>query len=335
MLAAKIERLPVTLLGTGCAVPSRVMTNEDFARYLDTSDEWIVERTGIRQRRIATEGETTAPLATEAGRKALADAGVGPSEVDLLICATITPEVPFPATSCFVQRDLGLGTAPAFDISAACSGFIYGLVTATKFLQGGSWNTALVIGADCMSRVSDQQDRGSCILFGDGAGAAVIRRSPAGAAQAMLHHLMYADGKGADLLYVPAGGTRRPTSEQTVAAREHYLRMNGREIYKFAVTRMQEIIERTLCDAGIRPEQVDLVIPHQSNLRIIESARQKMGWPAEKMFVNIDRYGNTSAASVGIGLDEARKAGRVGEGSLVLMVAFGAGLTWASALWQL
>lgn len=331
----KIERLPVTLLGTGCAVPSRVMTNADFAKYLDTSDEWIVARTGIRERRVATDGETTAPLATSAGRMALAEAGVRPEEIDLVICATITPEVPFPATSCFVQRDLGLVNAAAFDLSAACSGFIYALVAASKFLQGGRWNTALIIGADCMSRVSDQMDRGSCVLFGDGAGAAVIRRSSAGEAKALLHHRMHADGKGADLLYVPAGGTRRPASAETVAARQHYLTMNGREIYKFAVTRMQEIIEQTLCEAGVRPEQVDLVIPHQSNLRIIESARQKIGWPTEKMFVNIDRYGNTSAASVGIGLDEARKSGRVREGNLVLLVAFGAGLTWASALWQL
>ena len=332
----KIERLPVTLLGTGHAVPSRVMTNHDFARYLDTSDEWIVERTGIRERRFATDGQTTAVLAASAGRAALAQAGVRPDEVDLVLVATITPEVPFPATACFVQRDLGLGYAAAFDISAACSGFIYGLVTAAKFVQGGNWNTALVIGADCMSRVSDQQDRGTCILFGDGAGAAVLRRNTTpGDNRGLLHHRMYADGKGVDLLYVPAGGTRRPASEQTVAAREHYLRMNGREIYKFAVSRMQEIVEQTLCEAGVRPEQVDMVIPHQSNLRIIESARQKMGWPKEKMLVNIDRFGNTSAGSIGIGLDEARRDGRVREGSLILLVAFGAGLTWASALWQL
>lgn len=334
-MAAKIERLPVTLLGTGYAVPSRVMTNSDFAKYLDTSDEWIVERTGIRERRIAVDGETTAGLATAAGRAALAEAGIPASDVDLVICATITPEVPFPATSCFVHRDLGLCNAAAFDLSAACSGFIYSLVTAAKFVQGGSWNTALIIGADCMSRVSDPQDRGSCVLFGDGAGAAVIRRSSMSEAKGLLHHRMYADGKGADMLYVPAGGARRPASAETVAARQHYLTMNGREIYKFAVTRMQEIIEQTLCEAGVRPEQVDLVIPHQSNLRIIESARQKVGWPAEKMFVNIDRYGNTSAASIGIALDEARRTGRVKEGNLVLLVAFGAGLTWASALWQM
>lgn len=335
-MAGTIERLAVTLLGTGCAYPSRVMTNDDFARYLDTSNEWIVERTGIRERRIATDGETTAALATEAGRKALAEAGLRGQDIDLLICATITPEVPFPATSCFVQRDLGLGHAPAFDLSAACSGFLYGLVTASKFLQGGVWRTAMVIGADCMSRVSDSQDRGTCVLFGDGAGAAVLRRNETpGDGRGLLHSRLHADGKGADLLYVPAGGAGKPASAETVAARQHYLRMNGREIYKFAVTRMQEIIEQTLCEAGVRPEQVDLVIPHQSNLRIIESARQKIGWPPEKMFVNIDRFGNTSAASIAIGLDEVRKAGRIGEGSLVLLVAFGAGLTWASTLWQL
>lgn len=335
MLAGKIEHLPVALLGTGFAVPSRVMTNDDFAKYLDTSDEWIRERTGIRERRVAVDGETTAWLATTAGRTAMEEAGVDPKEVDLVICATITPEVPFPATSCFVHRDLGLVNAAAFDLSAACSGFIYSLVAASKFLQGGNWNTALIIGAECMSRVSDYKDRGSCVLFGDGAGAAVIRRADLASGKGLVHHRMHADGKGVEMLYVPAGGTKKPTSEQTVADRQHYLTMNGREIYKFAVTRMQEIIEQTLCEADVRPEQVDLVIPHQSNLRIIESARQKVGWPAEKMLVNIDRYGNTSAASIGIGLDEARKSGRIGDGSLVLLVAFGAGLTWASALWRI
>lgn len=331
----KIERLPVRLLGTGRAVPSRVMTNDDFAKYLDTSDEWILERTGIRERRVAADGETTAPLATAAGRAALEESGVDPKEIDLIICATITPEVPFPATSCFVQRDLGCVNAAAFDISAACSGFIFSLITASKFLQGGTWRTALIIGAECMSRFSDYQDRSTCILFGDGAGAAVIRRANLADGKGLLHSRMHADGRGADLLYVPAGGTRRPASEQTVAERQHYLRMHGREIYKFAVSRMQEIIEQTLCEAGIKPEQVDMVIPHQSNLRIIESARVKIGWPAEKMLINIDRYGNTSAASIGIGLDEVRKAGRIHEGDLILLVAFGAGLTWASALWQL
>ena len=334
-MADTIERLPVRLLGTGSAVPSRVMTNQDFAEYLDTSDEWIVERTGIRERRIATDGETTAPLAAAAGRAALDEAGVDPADVDLIICATITPEVPFPATSCFVQRDLGLVNAAAFDISAACSGFIYALVVASKFLQGGVWKTALIIGADCMSRVSDYQDRTTCILFGDGAGAAVLRRAASGDGKGLLHSRLHADGGGADMLYVPAGGTRRPASEQTVAAREHYMRMRGREIYKFAVSRMQEIIEQTLREAGVRPQDVDMVIPHQSNLRIIESARERIGWPPEKMLINIDRYGNTSAASIGIGLDEVRKAGRIGEGDLILLVAFGAGLTWASALWQL
>ncbi len=323
------------LLGSGSAVPARVMVNKDFAEYLDTSDEWIVERTGIRERRIATDGDTTAPLATAAGREALAEAGVDPKDVDLVIVATITPEVPFPATACFVQRDLGLVNAAAFDISAACSGFVYGLITAGKFLQGGRWRTALVIGVDCMSRVSDFQDRTTCVLFGDGAGAVVVQREPQTGNRGILHGRMHADGEGVDMLYVPAGGSRRPASEQTVAERQHYIRMRGRDIYRFAVSRMQEIIEQTLCEAGVRAEEVDMVIPHQSNLRIIESARQKIGWPAEKMLINIDRFGNTSAGSIGIGLHEIRKAGRIGEGSLVLLVAFGAGLTWASALWRL
>jgi len=324
----------VALLGTGSAVPSRVMTNADFEAYLDTSDEWIVSRTGIRERRIASDGESTALLAAEAARRALSDAGIGPEEVDLVVCATITPEVPFPATACFVQRDLGLKNAAAFDLSAACSGFVYALVAAAKFLQGGRWRRALVIGAECMSRFSDYQDRTTCILFGDGAGAAVIGRSD-DESVGLVHSRLHTDGSGIELLWVPAGGSRQPATHETVEQRLHFVKMRGREIYKFAVTRMQEVIEQTLQEAGVDPQDVDLVIPHQSNLRIIESARQKMGWPPEKMFVNIDKYGNTSAASVAIALDEARKAGRIGPGSLVLMVAFGAGLTWASALWRI
>ena len=252
-----------------------------------------------------------------------------------MICATITPEVPFPATSCFVQRDLGLVNAAAFDISAACSGFVYAIVIAAKFLQGGTWKTALVIGADCMSRVSDYQDRSTCILFGDGAGAAVLGRGVPGDSRGILHSRLYANGDGAELLYVPAGGARRPTSEQTVAAREHYMKMRGREIYKFAVSRMREIIDQTLCEAGVRPEDVDMVIPHQSNLRIIESAAQKMGLPMDKIAVNIDRCGNTSAASIPMELEEAWRAGRVKMGDWVLMAGFGAGLTWGSALIRL
>jgi len=312
------------------------MTNDDFAKYLDTSDEWIVSRTGIRERRIVADGESTAMLGTAASKAALEEAGLSPNDVDLLICATITAEVPFPATACFIQRDLNMLDVAAFDMSAACSGFVYALVIAAKFLQAGPYETALIVGAECMSRFSDFQDRSTCVLFGDGAGAAVLRRSGQGRnGPGLLHWRLHADGTGAELLYVPAGGARLPASEETVAERLHYLRMRGREIYKFAVTRMQEIIAQTLEEACVRPEEVDLVIPHQSNLRIIDSARRKMGWPEDKVLINIDRYGNTSAASIGIALDEARKQGRIGSGSLVLLVAFGAGLTWASALWRL
>ena len=331
----KVKHLPVALLGTGSAVPSRVMANEDFAAYLDTSAEWIVTRTGIRERRIASDGESTGMLGTAAGKAALEEAGVDPGEVDMIVCATVTPDVPLPATACYMQRDLRLKNASAFDMAAACSGFVYAVVTAGQFLCSETCNMILVVGADCMSRLTNYEDRASCILFGDGAGAAVLGRAKPDSGVGILHSRLYSDGDGADLLYVPAGGSRMPATEQTIRDRQHYMKMQGREIYKFAVTRMQEIIEQTLDEAGVSPDDVDLVIPHQSNLRMIESARKKMGWPAEKMLVNIDRYGNTSSASVAIGLDEARKDGRIGPGSLVLVVAFGAGLTWASVLWRL
>jgi len=328
------EPLRMAIRGTGSAVPARVMANKEFETFLDTSDEWIRTRTGIRERRIAQDGETTACLAVDAAERALEDAGLTPRDLDLILCATITPELPFPATACLVQERLGLTDIPAFDISAACSGFVYGLVIAAHFVHQKTYRTILVIGAENMTRFTDFQDRTTCILFGDAAGAAVVTDAE-DASQRMLYCSLGADGSGADMIWVPAGGARQPASIETVNQRLHYMKMKGREVYRFAVTKMQEVIEQTLQATGISPDELAMVIPHQSNVRIIESARQKIGLPPEKMCVNIDRYGNTSAASIPLALDELRRAGRLKRGDLVLMVAFGAGLTWASALVRL
>jgi 3-oxoacyl-[acyl-carrier-protein] synthase-3 len=326
--------LSMSILGTGRAVPGQVLTNADLERRLDTSDEWIRTRTGIRERRICGDGEGTLALATEASRQALADAGLTAADLDLIIFATITPEYPFPATACFLQDELGAGHIPAFDLSAACSGFVYALITAAHFVHQGTYRNVLVVSAECMSRFTDYEDRSTCILFGDGAGAAVI--GPAERAdQGVYYSMMGADGGGADMIVCPAGGSKEPASPKTVNERAHYLRMRGREVYKFAVTKMQEVIEETLVAGGIAADDVAMIIPHQSNLRIIESAQQRLGLSPERVYVNIDRYGNVSGASVAIALDEVRREGRLGAGDWLVLAGFGAGLTWASALIKL
>ncbi|QDV91646.1 3-oxoacyl-[acyl-carrier-protein] synthase 3 [Phycisphaerae bacterium RAS2] len=324
--------LGVKISGSGSAVPERVLSNQYFIDRLDTTDEWIRERTGILERRICSEKESTATLATAAARDALADAGMTPDDIDLIIVSTITPECPFPSTACFVQEALTKRTIPAFDLAAACSGFIYGFITATSLLQTGTFRNILVIGAETMSRITDYEDRATCILFGDGAGAVVLSAVPDTSGPALLHHKMHAEGNGFTMLCVPGGGSRTPASQMSINERLHYIKMQGREVYKLAVKRNLELVESTLEEAGVKPDELAIVIPHQSNLRIIESARQRLGLPPERMFCNIQKYGNTSAASVPLGLNECRKTGRVKSGDLVLMVAFGAGLTWGSVL---
>jgi 3-oxoacyl-[acyl-carrier-protein] synthase-3 len=323
--------ISLKIAGTGKALPRRVMTNIEFEEFLDTSDEWIRARTGICERRVSGDAETTARLGIEAGKAAMADAGCRPADIDMIICATITPEVPFPATACFIQDGLGMKNVPAFDVSAACSGFIYGLVVAGGLIHAGLYRRILLIGSENMTRVCDFEDRGSCILFGDGAGAAVV--APAnGSGSQLLHSLLHSDGSEVEMLWIPAGGSRQPTSIDTVRQRLQYVQMKGREVFKFAVKKMEEVIERTLDEAGVRPEQIKLLIPHQSNLRIIEFMRERMGLPKDRVYVNIDRLGNTSAASIPIALDEARRNGQIVPGDLILFLAVGAGMTWASAL---
>ncbi len=319
--------------GMGKAVPEKVLTNQDFEEFLDTSDEWIVQRTGMKRRHIVGDDESNGSLAIAAAKDVLAKTNTSPDELDMIICATITPEMPYPATACFVHEALGCGDIPAFDMSAACSGFVYGLGVASQFIQSGVHKTILVIGADAMSRTSDYTDRGTCILFGDGAGAAILEATDE-PGKGLSYFTLHADGTGRDLIEMPAGGSKLPATHDTIDQRLHFTKMKGREVYKFAVERMQWLMKQCMDASGLTAEDVDLVVPHQVNMRIIDSASQRSGFPREKVFVNIEEYGNTSAASVPIALAEAMDAGRIQDGSTVMLVAFGAGLTWAGAMLQ-
>lgn len=314
----------------GIAVPERIMTNYDLEKMVDTTDEWIVTRTGIRERRIAGPDTGTSDLAASAARQALDQAGVTPDQVDLVIVATCTPDMMFPATACLVQDRLGAARAGAFDLEAACSGFIYGLAVGSQFVRTGMYENVLVIGAEILSRIINWQDRGTCVLMGDGAGAALLRPMPDG--YGLLGFDLGSDGSGGDLLKVAAGGTRLPASPETVAQGQHYLYMNGREVFKFAVVTMGEAAEQALAKCGLGFEDVDWYVPHQANERIIDASARRFGFPMEKVIMNLERYGNTSAASIPIALCEAVAEGKVKRDDVVLAVAFGGGLTWGAAV---
>lgn len=333
------DALPVRLCGTGSYVPAEVLDNQFFASYLDTTDEWIVTRTGIRERRRAAPHEATSDLALEASKRALDDAGVSADRVDLIVCATATPDHLFPSTAAIVQGKLGAVRAAAFDVSAACAGFLHASSIAISMLHSGMYETVLVIGAETLTRFADPQDRGTVILFGDGAGAAVLTKGGTQGDPAPTSRILYCelgcDGTRAKEIVLPAGGSRLPLSAMVLDERLSYLTMRGREVYKFAVVKMQELIDRAMERSGLTPNDLKLVIPHQSNLRIIESVRERMGLPAEKVTVNIDKFGNTSAASVIMGLDLARREGQLQPGDHVLMVAIGAGLAWGVMVVQL
>ena len=318
------------ITGTGSALPEKRLTNEDLSKLVDTNDEWITQRTGIKERRVASEGETTATLSSAAARKAIDAAGISPKDVELIVVATITPEMVFPSTACFVGAALGLPGVPAFDMSAACSGFLYALNTAANFVKAGQYKTVLVIGAETISRITDYTDRASCILFGDGAGAVVLQRT-ADTRKGLIYSSLHADGAGAEVMKCMPG-SRHPISNDMISARDQYMKIKGREVYKFAVTKFEELIDDAMRKCELTLEQVSLIVPHQVNQRIIDSAVEKLGMPADKVHVNIDHYGNTSAASIPIALDEAWRAGKVQSGDHVIFVAFGAGLTWANAV---
>jgi len=318
------------ITGWGMYVPERVMTNDDLAKIVDTSDEWIVSRTGIRERRIAADDETTTTLSVHAARDALAVAGVDAADVDLIILGTCSPDYPLPATACLVARDLGATRAAAFDLAAACSGFVYALATANGFVRSGMYRNVLVIGVEVLSRFLNWQDRNTCVLFGDGAGAVLVQASdqPGG----MTGFQLFADGSGFEGIIVPAGGSACPASPATAAEGKHFVHMAGRETYKYATRQLVESAIAAVRDAGLTMDDIDQFVFHQANLRIIEHVGRELNMPMEKTYLNIEKYGNTSAASVPMALVEAVAAGRIKPGDRILMCAFGAGFTAAAAV---
>jgi 3-oxoacyl-[acyl-carrier-protein] synthase-3 len=326
-----IPRPFAEVASVGTAVPPGVLTNHDLTQMLDTSDEWIVERTGIRERRIARPEQTVAMLSQEASEIAMERAGVTPAELDSIVLATASPDRLLPSTACDLQALLGADNAAAFDVGAACPGYLYALAVAEGLIASGQSRTVLVVGAEKLSTITDFQDRSTAILFGDGAGASVVRQSSA-AGRGLLSTFLKSDGRLAPLLYRPGGGASDPISEKVVCDRSHFMKMAGREVFKAAVLAMAEACDKALTQAGVTADEIDLLVPHQANLRIIEATAKHAGIPMSKVMVNLDRYGNTSSASIPLALDQAISEGRIGPGSLVLLVAFGAGFTWGSAV---
>lgn len=321
----------IGVVGVGMYVPPKVLTNFDLEKMVETSDEWIRSRTGIRERRIAEPGTATSDLAIEAAKDALKQAGLTPKDIDLILVATTSPDMLFPSVACLVQNRLGAPQAVCFDLSAACSGSVFAMVTAQQYLAMGRYRRVLVVGAEVLSSFVDWTDRSTCVLFGDGAGACVMTPVSRGG---ILATDMGSDGSAAELLYMPGGGSKHPPSHASVDQRLHFLRMNGTEIFKLAVRRMADSAQHVMTQAGLKAEEVECFIPHQANIRIIEAMAKRAGVPMEKVFVNVDRYGNTSAASNLIALCEAVQGGTVKSGDHVVLVAFGAGLTWGSILLQ-
>jgi 3-oxoacyl-[acyl-carrier-protein] synthase III len=329
-MSARLLR-PVAVTGTGKYLPEKVLTNADLQCLVDTTDEWIVGRTGIKERRIAAPDQATSDLAIRAGRDALENAGVKAGDLDLIIVATVTPDMAFPATACFVQKELGAPRATCFDVSAACSGFLYGMELARQFIATGSAQNALVIGADKLSAIIDWTDRNTCVLFGDGAGAAVLQPAGEGTGE-ILSAYSGSNGNLDEILNVPGGGSRHPLTPENIDAKTNTMKMSGREVYRHAVTTMMSASLEAIKRAGLTPDQIECFIPHQANLRIIETIADKLHVPMDRFFVNLESYGNTSAAAVAIALDEAQRSGRIKRGDHILMVVFGGGLTWASSV---
>jgi 3-oxoacyl-[acyl-carrier-protein] synthase-3 len=327
--SAKTQRT-VSIIGTGSYVPEKILTNEDLSRMVDTSDEWITTRTGIKQRRIAAKDEHTSDMATKAALKAIEQAKISPAEIDLILVATATPDMLFPATACFVQKKIGATNAACLDISAACAGFLFGVEIAQQFITSHTYDTVLVIGADKLTAITNWSDRNTCILFGDGAGAAILRHR--GGSHGVISTHIGSDGQYTDILFMPGGGSRCPITRENVDLNLQTIHMTGKEVYKHAVTAMLSAAQKALEQAGLRIEDIACVIPHQANMRIIEGIADRLGIPLEKFYVNLDRYGNTSAAAVAIALDEANRSGRIKPGDYVLMVVFGGGLTWAGTV---
>ena len=318
------------ILGTGSELPSKVVTNHDLEKMVDTSDEWITVRTGIKERRVLEDGKGNADMALPAARRALADAGMDAKDLDAIIMATVTPDYPFPSSACVLEDMLGARNVFSFDVGAACSGFLNALSVADLFISTGKINNALVVGSDALSRLLNWQDRGTCILFGDAAGAVVLGATENGSG--VLSTKLRTDGSYVKTLYVPAGGSLKPATLETVRRNEHTITMNGKEVFKIAVRSMEEISRQALAEAGVAIGQVSLVIPHQANRRIIVALAERLGVPLERVVVNVDKYGNTSAASIPVALDEAKRQGRIKPGNIVLLNAFGGGFTWGAAV---
>jgi 3-oxoacyl-[acyl-carrier-protein] synthase-3 len=319
-----------SITGVGSYVPAKILTNAELEKMVETSDEWITSRTGIKERRLAAKDEFTSDMAAKAAGKAMKMAGVNADQIDLIIVATITPDMPFPNTACLVQRKLGAKRAAAFDVEAACSGFIYALEIGQQFIMSRTHDTVLVIGAEKLSSITDWQDRNTCVLFGDGAGAAILQNRPN--SHGLLTAVMGADGDKADLLFMPGGGSRCPATVDSVNARQHFLRMEGKETFKNAVQAMYGAAREALRRCELDIAKIKCIIPHQANRRIIDAVGERLGATPEQLFVNLDKFGNTSAASVAIALDEAVSTGKIQRGDLVLMMVFGAGLTWGAAV---
>ncbi len=317
------------IIGTGSYVPEKVLTNQELEEIVDTNDEWIVTRTGIKERRVTSNGQSSSTLATNAAKKALEMAGVAPEELDAIIVGTVTPDMFFPSVGCLVQDALGAKNAVAFDISAGCSGFIYSLSVADSFITSGNYQKILVLGTENLSKVTDYQDRGTCVLLGDGSGAVVLIGEEGD--RGILSTHLHSDGSYKDLLFQPGGGSAVPPTYESIDNRLHYLKMDGNKLFKIAVKSLEDVVVETLAHNNIEDSDIDLLIPHQANLRIIQAIAKRLNLPEEKVFVNIHKYGNTSSASIPIALDEANRSGRIKEGDLLLLNAFGAGLTWGAA----
>ncbi len=318
----------VAILGIGSYVPERILTNAELEKMVDTTDEWIVTRSGIRERHIARDDQATSDLGAEAARRALANSGISPEEIDLIIVATLSPDMPFPNTACFVQNLIGAKNATCIGLEAACAGFLFAVDAANQYLLTGRFKTALVIGAEKLSAVTDWQDRTTCVLFGDGAGAVVLQVRESG--EGILSTVTGSDGRLNALLNIPGGGSRNPASLQTIEKRMHFMKMEGKEVFKHAVRAMGEAARKALEKAGLTINDVACVVPHQANMRIVEAIRDRLGVGPEKFFINLDKYGNMSAASIPVALDEALREGRIKKGDNIVLVAFGGGFTWGA-----
>jgi 3-oxoacyl-[acyl-carrier-protein] synthase-3 len=327
--SAKTQRT-VSIIGTGSYVPEKILTNDDLSKIVDTSDEWITTRTGIKERRVAAKGEQTSDMATKAALKAMEQAGIVAGDIDLILVATATPDMLFPATACFVQKKIGAKKAACLDISAACAGFLFGVEIAQQFITSHTYDIVLVIGAEKLTSITNWTDRNTCVLFGDGAGAAILKHR--GSAHGVISTHIGSDGDYADILFMPGGGSRCPITKENADQHLATIHMTGKDVYKQAVTAMLSASRKALEKAGLTIDDISCVIPHQANLRIIEAIADRLKIPLEKFFVNLDKYGNTSAAAVAMALDEANRTGRIKPGDYILMVVFGGGLTWASTI---